>query len=680
MCKESEWQHIRGVGIVSRQKLHALGIDRPCHLLTHLPIRYEDRTRLTSLAEVVPGHGVLIQAQVSHVKKRVGRRSTLTVAVSDPSGTATLRFFHFNQRLMNLFSEGKWLRCYGEARLGPHGLELVHPDLEFLTPENQELIPDYLTAVYPTVAGLSQKRLRNWIDQALTAFNAGRLGGYQLRAEGLVAPLFDALTQVHRPPPGSMELVERRVELARRRLARDELLAQYLASRYAFHEQRLSAAECLRSGDDLAARLREQLDFELTGAQQRADEEIAGGLAKASPLRCLLQGDVGSGKTVVAALAAARAIGSGYQAALMAPTELLAHQHLRTLSKWFAMVGCQVLELTSSTPRKEREEIACRLSSGEPLFVVGTHALISEGMQVPRLALAIIDEQHRFGVSQRLALAGSGVHQLVMTATPIPRTLAMTLYADLDLCVLDEVPPGRQPVDTALVSETRRSELIRRLGREIRLGRQAYWVCPLIEESESLAIGAAEVAAKELAMLLAPIRVGLVHGRLSSLEKDQVMEQFSVGELDILVATTVIEVGVDVPNASLMVIENAERLGLAQLHQLRGRVGRGPRKSHCVLLYQGPLTTRARTRLETLRQTHDGFKIAEQDLLLRGPGEYMGTRQAGFAKLRVADFARDQDLLECAPQVGDHLVQKEPEQAQRLMEFWIEADRSYANA
>lgn len=680
MCKEGDWQNIRGVGTASREKLRLLGIDRPCHLLMHLPIRYEDRTQLTPLDELIPGRNVLIQGQVNHVRKQVGRRSTLLVVLSDSSGHVILRFFHFNRRLISLFTVGKRLRCYGESRVGPNGIELVHPELEFLTSERQEPIDDCLTAVYPSVAGLSQKRLRGWVGQALEAFSAGDLGGYRMSFDKSTQELADLFARIHRPDPGPQDLVERRVELARRQLARDELLAQYLGARHVRFEQEISLAECLRQGEPLASKLKDQLEFELTSAQQRADQKIALGLGMKSPLRCLLQGDVGSGKTVVAALAAARAIGSGFQAALMAPTELLAHQHVRTLRKWFEMLGHDVVAITASTPKREREKVVQRLSNDEPLFVVGTHALISEDIVIPRLALAIIDEQHRFGVGQRLALARSGVHQLVMTATPIPRTLAMTLYADLDLCVLDEAPPGRQPVDTALVSDERRSELIDRLGKEISLGRQAYWVCPLVEGSESLAIGAAEVAAKDLAERLQSMRVGIVHGRLGSSEKDRVMKQFSSGRLDILVATTVIEVGVDVPNASLMVIENAERLGLAQLHQLRGRVGRGSQKSHCVLLYHGPLTTRAKSRLEVLRRTNDGFEIAEQDLLLRGPGEYMGTRQAGFARLRVADFSRDQDLLINVPQVADHLVKEDPDQAHRLMGFWIDMDRSYANA
>lgn len=647
-----------------------------------MPLRYEDRTRVTPIGVLMPGASAVVVGEVLGSEVIRSRRTMLVVRLGDGTGYMTLRFFYFRPRMRERFARGSRWMCFGEVRAGPGGLELVHPTVRMLPVGVEPPVESNLTPVYPTVSGLSQTLLRRAVAQALDALRGGRLAAYELPAGHRGWPtLLEAFEHLHQPAPGTSPLEPDNP--ARRRLAFDELLAHHLALRRVRSERRTTSAPMLEAGWDVSQRLCAALPFALTGAQRRAAQEIATDLNGVHPMRRLLQGDVGSGKTVVAALAVAQAVGAGWQAALMAPTELLAEQHYRTLRNWFEAAQIPLGLLTGSTSSAERREWLERAERGEPLALIGTQALISDDVTLSRLALAVIDEQHRFGVGQRMALAGNGdsaAHQLIMTATPIPRTLAMTLYADMDVSILTERPPGRVPVVTAVMGEGRRSELVIRIGEVVAQGRQVYWVCPLIEESEVLDARAAEETAAKLVKVLPKVRVALIHGRLPTADKDAIMRRFVAGSIDLLVATTVIEVGVDVPNATLMVIENAERLGLAQLHQLRGRVGRGAGQSHCVLLYRAPLSMRARERLEAVRASDDGFEIAEADLRLRGPGELVGTRQAGLTRLRVADLIRDRDLLARVPRYAEELDSDAGGEAERLARFWLGEDLRYAAA
>ncbi len=677
------WSGIRGIGPRLAERLAKLGIDRPAALLTHLPLRYEDQTRVTAMGALHPGTEVLVAGEVLVAERVRARRRMLVVRLGDGTGYVTLRFFHFHDRLQKSLVRGARFACFGEVRAGPGGLEMVHPSLRRLTPEADAPASETLTPVYPAVGGLGQATLRRAVDQALAVLRSGGLEAYDLPPARADWPaLLPALEAVHHPRPEQGPPEPQGPVL--QRLAADELLAHYLVLRRLRNQSRSGHAASLAEGAGLVGRLREILPFELTAGQVRVAGEIAADLDASRPMRRLLQGDVGSGKTVLAALALVRAVGAGHQAAIMAPTALLAEQHMRTLSAWFDAIGIPVGLFTANVPAGERRRWRDRAAAGEPLVLVGTHALVAGENPLPRLALAVVDEQHRFGVGQRLALTGGeqgAVHQLVMSATPIPRTLAMTLYADLDVSVLDERPPGRVPVVTAVMSEARRDELIERIVEVIGSGRQVYWVCPLIEESEVLEAQAAEKTAEALAAALPSVKVALVHGRLRAAEKDAIMRRFVAGRIDLLVATTVIEVGVDVPNATLMVIENAERLGLAQLHQLRGRVGRGGTQSHCVLLYKPPIGERARKRLAAVRSSDDGFVIAEADLELRGPGELLGTHQAGFARMRVADLARDRALVARLPQRADRIAaDAPPAEVERLIQFWLGEDLRYADA
>ncbi len=677
------WSGIRGIGPRLAERLAKLGIGRPSALLTHLPLRYEDQTHVTPMGALHPGTEALVAGEILVAERVHTRRRMLVVRLGDGTGYVTLRFFHFHERMQKSLARGARFACFGEVRAGPGGLEMVHPSMRRLTPDADAPASETLTPVYPTVSGLGQATLRRAVDQALAGLSTGRVEAYELPPARKDWPdLVPALQAVHHPRPeeGPPEPGGPILQ----RLAADELLAHYLVLRQLRNQSRTGHAPSLAKGTEVAARLRKVLPFELTAGQVRVSGEVAADLDATRPMRRLLQGDVGSGKTVLAALALARAVGAGRQAAIMAPTALLAEQHMRTLSAWFDAVGIPAGLFTANVPAAERRRWRERAAAGEPLVLVGTHALVAGENPLPGLALAVVDEQHRFGVGQRLALTGGeqgAVHQLVMSATPIPRTLAMTLYADLDVSVLDERPPGRVPVVTAVMSEARRDELIERIVEVIGTGRQVYWVCPLIEESEILEAQAAEKTAEALAAALPAVKVALVHGRLPAAEKDAIMRRFVAGKIDLLVATTVIEVGVDVPNATLMVIENAERLGLAQLHQLRGRVGRGGAQSHCVLLYKPPLGERARKRLMAVRNSDDGFVIAEADLELRGPGELLGTHQAGFARMRVADLARDRTLIARLPQRAEQILKDAPPaEIEHLIEFWLGEDLRYANA
>lgn len=650
-----------------------------------LPLRYEDRTRVVPIGSLQAGMRAVIEGEILLNQIVFRRRRSLLVRLADGSGSLTLRFFHFSQAQREGLARGTRLRCHGEVRRGPQGLELVHPEYRRIVTFGEPL-SQTLTPIYPSNTGMTQGRWRIVVDRALRALVSD--GVVELLPASLLAraglpSLSEALQVVHRPPVGTeLPILAAGRHPAQRRLAFEELLAHHLALLQLRDRSRGETATPLPDAAGHEARLLATLPFALTGAQRRALAEVDRDLSGAVPMARLVQGDVGCGKTVIAAAAAARAIGSGRQVAFMAPTELLAEQHARVLTRWFRPLGVQVWLLNGSLGARERRAALAAAADGRAQLCVGTQALFQEQVHFRQLALAIIDEQHRFGVQQRLALACKAKdraqpHQLIMSATPIPRTLAMTLYADLDVSVIDELPPGRTPVRTVVVGAERRAETVARIDEACRAGRQAYWVCPLIEESEELDCQAAEETAVTLAEALPALRVELLHGRMPARRKDEVMQRFVAGEVQLLVATTVIEVGVDVPNANLMVIENAERMGLAQLHQLRGRVGRGTQQASCVLLYRGPLSEMARARLAAIRETNDGFRIARRDLELRGPGELLGRRQTGLAQLRVADLARDADLLDAVRACAAELLAASPERVAQLRARWIGAAEQY---
>ncbi|MDX1625994.1 MAG: ATP-dependent DNA helicase RecG [Wenzhouxiangellaceae bacterium] len=672
-----------GIGPAMAAKFHGLGIRRETDLLFHLPLRYEDRTRLTPLARVRPSTSALVAGRVVHQEVRQGRTRSLLVTLEDETGQLVLRFFRFYPSQRRQFAVGNRVLCFGEVRFGPGGFEMAHPEARSLRDGEAPRLPDHLTAVYPTTAGLGQSRLAGLIHDALDRALAGRLALPDPLSDAGLPALTEALVAIHRPRADADldALVDGR-HPAVQRLALEELVAQHVAMARLQRARDRQHAEPLSDADGMAARLVAAFPFEPTGAQRRVIAEIDADLSSERPMRRLLQGDVGSGKTLVAAAALARAIGSGRQAALVAPTEILAEQHLRTLSEWFVPLGIEPVWLAGKVQGAARRDALEKLAGGAPL-AVGTHALFQAGVTFRDLRLVVVDEQHRFGVGQRLALAEKGSdgaripHQLVMTATPIPRTLAMTAWAGLEVSVIDELPPGRKPVTTALVDARRRDEVVERIRVALAEGRQAYWVCPLVEESDLLEAEAAETTAAELERALPGTPVGLVHGRMKPADKQAVMQAFKNGRTRLLVATTVIEVGVDVPKASLMIIENAERMGLSQLHQLRGRVGRGDERAACVLMYRGPLGELARARLEVMRETTDGFRIAEKDLELRGPGEVLGTRQTGMLKYRVADLLRDADLVERVEELAGRL---EAADEDRLIDRWVGDAGRFADA
>lgn len=712
--------------------LARLGLHGPDDLVLHLPLRYEDETRLVPIGSLVHGSSAQIQATVTRAEVTRGRRA-LQVWVNDGTGELQLRFLHFYPSQLTQLQPGRLVRAYGELRVGLFGREMVHPRYRMVSEDTP--LPDRLTPVYPTVAGLGQATLRREIDRALadcrwqdtlppallTALmseaGAGKPASGRSGADPVASllaglpPLLESLRLIHHPPPGTDldALLERRTP-ACQRIVLEELVAQQLSLRRARQLRAGQRGQPLANRDGEAALLA-SLPFALTGAQRRVCDEIAADLARQQPMNRLLQGDVGSGKTVIAALAAMVAVGSGWQATLMAPTEILARQHYERLSPWLEPLGVRVGWLAGSLGAAAKRRVKQAVAAGEVDVLIGTHALIEDSVVFPRLALAIVDEQHRFGVAQRLALRGEGTrdagtaaeeveragaaqdtaqaaagqdgflpHQLMMTATPIPRTLAMTFYADLDVSVIDELPPGRQPVTTKLIADSRRDQVVENVGRWVAEGRQAYWVCPLVEESEALDLQNAIDTREQLQAALSQVRTGLVHGRLSAAEKDEVMAAFKAGEIDLLVATTVIEVGVDVPNASLMVIEHAERFGLSQLHQLRGRVGRGTAQSLCVLLYRHPPGAIARERLATMRQTQDGFEIARRDLELRGPGELLGARQSGAMLLRFADLGRDAPLVDIAHALSERLLEARPDVVEAHLDRWLRRRERFLDA
>ncbi len=668
------------MGPAVAERLARLHIARPEDLLFLLPQRYEDRTRLVPLGALRPGRRVVAEGDVALAEVSHRRRRSLLVRLTDGTGQLTLRFFHFSRAQQQSLPAGARVRCYGEVRPGPGGPEMVHPEYRVLSPGVAAPLEDRLTPVYPTVEGLSQFRLRDLTRQALERLLPTLADQFVGDPDEPLPSLADALAYVHRPPPGAdLDLLSSGMHPYQRRLALEELLAHHLALRLIRERARQDAAAPLPASRPEALQLRRQflasLGFELTRGQRQALADIDADLANPCPMMRLVQGDVGCGKTVVAAAAALLAVAHGQQVAIMAPTELLAEQHRDSFSRWFKPLGIPLAWLSGSLKPAARQQCYAAIADGSAQVIVGTHALFQEGLSYHRLALVIVDEQHRFGVHQRLKLMEKGTralkpHQLVMTATPIPRTLAMTLYADLDSSVIRELPPGRQPVATVVLPDRRRPEVVARVQAACRAGARVYWVCPLIEESEYLESEAAEPTAAALAEALPDVRIGLVHGRMAATDKDRVMKAFAAGELQLLVATTVIEVGVDVPAATLMIIENAERLGLSQLHQLRGRVGRGRDTSTCLLLYRSPLAPMARARLEVLRSTNDGFVVAQRDLELRGPGEVLGTRQTGLMQLRVADLVRDADLMPLVQQLANQLGAEPGNIGLELMSRW----------
>ncbi|HMW51807.1 MAG TPA: ATP-dependent DNA helicase RecG [Zoogloea sp.] len=663
-----------GVGPQLAGRLARLDIFGPQDLILHLPLRYEDETRVTMLADVRPGCAAQCEVTVLHCEVQLRPRRQLVARAADASGEVSLRFVHFYPSQQKQLAPGARLRVFGEVRPGFFGAEMIHPRVRPVA--EGESLPESLTPVYPTTAGLAQSALRKLIGGAMRHHPPREdLPDEVVRRLDLMA-LPDALHLLHAPPPSlaAVELEDRH-HPAWQRIKLDELLAQQISLRRAYAARRAKNAPPLPAVDTLTRALLTELPFSLTGAQRRAWDEIARDLAAAHPMQRLLQGDVGSGKTCVAALAMLRAAENGRQAVLMAPTEILAEQHYRKLAGWLAPLGLEVAWLSGSRRKREREALIARLAAGELLLAVGTHALIEDPVSLPGLALAVVDEQHRFGVRQRLALRekgrGGAPHMLMMSATPIPRTLAMSYYADLDVSVVDELPPGRTPIVTKLVAEARRDEVIRRVHDACVAGRQAYWVCPLIEESEALQLKTAEESFALLAAALPDLKVGLVHGRLRNDEKSATMAAFVAGEIHVLVATTVIEVGVDVPNASLMVIEHAERFGLAQLHQLRGRVGRGAHASACILIYAQPLSQTGRERLKAIYEHADGFVIAREDLRIRGPGEFIGARQSGVPLLRHADLEADADLVAVARDLAETLLRDAPAVADAITARWF---------
>ncbi len=663
-------------------RLQRLGIESIQDLLFHLPARYEDRTQLKPLGELQAGNEVLIQGTVELSEVRYGRRRMLLTRISDGTGFLTLRFFHFSAAQQKSLSRGTIIRCFGETRRSGPDLEIVHPEYQIINPGSSTVIEQTLTPVYPTTEGLHQLSLRRYTQQAvnLLAQQAERLPELldTPACRNMKLPLLaESLQYIHRPPRNAnIRQLQRGMHPMQRRLALEELLSHHLSIRQLRKRGKNNHSLSIKDANEITADFIKELPFSLTNAQQRVIGEIFTDLGRDTAMQRLLQGDVGSGKTIVAALAALATLRAGYQVALMAPTELLAEQHLQTLSKWLTPLNINISLLSGKLPVAKKRDVLSAIASGETQLVVGTHALFQDDSQFMQLGLIIVDEQHRFGVHQRLALREKGrqgnfiPHQLIMTATPIPRTLAMTAYADLDTSIIDELPPGRQPVETAVMSDAKRDEIIQAVKKACQDGRQVYWVCTLIEDSEALQCQAAEATAELLSQALDGLRIGLIHGRMKAAEKESVMDDFRRGNIDILVATTVIEVGVDVPNASLMIIENAERLGLAQLHQLRGRVGRGSTASACVLMYQGKLSANGRARLAAMRETSDGFEIARRDLELRGPGELLGTRQTGLLQLRIADLARDADLLEQVPGLATEIEANSPHLIPLLIRRW----------
>lgn len=673
-------QSLHGVGPALKARLEHLGIHRVEDILFHLPLRYQDRTRLTPIAAARPGQDVVIEGNVRLADVVYGRRRSLVVRVEDDSGLITLRFFHFNAGQKNNLEPGVRIRCFGEVRNGASGLEMYHPEYQRLGADELVPVEQNLTPIYPSTDGISQRIWQKLSLQALTMMSSG----VTELLTNEYSDLADSLAYLHNPPPDApQELIRAGRHPAQLALAFEELVAHNLALLATRQTLQRAGAPPFREGQSALQKLIHGLPFLLTSAQHRVVTEISADLRAELPMLRLVQGDVGSGKTVVAACAAIQATASGYQVAIMAPTDILAQQHLASFTEWLAPLDIRCGFLSGKLSAGDRRSVLEDIASGQVQVAVGTHALFQDAVDFDRLGLVIVDEQHRFGVHQRLALTHKvdpdygRPHQLIMTATPIPRTLSMVAYADLDCSVIDELPPGRQSISTALIDSDRRPQVLARVGEACAAGRQVYWVCTLIEESEQLQAQAAEVTAREMTAALPGVSVGLIHGRMHGRDKDAVMARFNAGDIQLLVATTVIEVGVDVPNASLMIIENPERLGLAQLHQLRGRVGRGTEASYCLLLYQKPLSRASRERLSIMRESSDGFYIAERDLALRGPGEVLGTRQTGLLEFRVAKLEVHGDLVPAVQEKALAINRGQPAVASALIARWLGSASDY---
>ncbi|NQX87385.1 MAG: ATP-dependent DNA helicase RecG [Halioglobus sp.] len=677
-------QTLRGVGPKLAKKLAEYGIRYVEDLLFHLPLRYQDRTRITTIAAAREGHDLVIEGEVRAADVVFRRRRSLVVRLQDGTGMITLRFFHFSAAQKDSLQNGNRLRCFGQVRRGSSGLEMYHPEYRQVGEDNAP-VEENLTPIYPTTEGIGQNKWRDLCQQALTRLHGTQVKELLPENSQYAYAMSNALQYLHTPPPDAplAELGEGN-HPAQLRLALEELVAHNLSLFRLREGQRKAGAPPLPHNTEQLDVFFNSLPFTATAAQQRVLREIRADLARCIPMMRLVQGDVGSGKTLVAAGAALQAIGNGYQVAMMAPTEILAEQHWRSFSDWFEPLGISMEWLSGRSKGSRRSKALNRIANGKASLTIGTHALFQDDVAFAKLGLVIVDEQHRFGVHQRLALTHKALpeqgqpHQLIMTATPIPRTLSMVAYADLDCSVIDELPPGRATVTTVLVDNKRRDKVIQRVAAACEEGRQAFWVCTLIEESDALQVQAAQATAAELRTLLGHLRIGLVHGRMKPVDKEIVMAAFKAGELSLLVATTVIEVGVDVPNASLMVIENPERLGLAQLHQLRGRVGRGTQASHCVLLYQTPLSDNSRQRLSVLRESSDGFYIAERDLEQRGPGEVLGTRQTGLMAFRVAELPAHGHLLDEVQSLAETIRRDFPENVDLLIQRWTGSRQQFA--
>jgi len=678
---------LKGVGPKMAENLEKLGIEKVQDLLFHLPLRYQDRTRIYPIGSTQHGQEVMIQGVVEHSEIVFRRRRMMICTVSDNTGTITLRFFHFSNAQQQALSPGTKISCFGEVRIGTSTREMVHPEYKILKTDSAPILTDALTPIYPTTKGLQQRSLLRLVDEAISQLdNLDDLIPEKVSQEYQLSSLKTALHTLHKPTSelSAIQLLERN-HPCQQRLIFEELLAHHLSLRKLREQQKQAQGIPLHFEQTYFKTLLESLPFDLTGAQKKVIQEINNDLHQAWPMSRLVQGDVGSGKTLVAAAAALSAIEAGYQVALMAPTEILAEQHTKSFSEWLTPLNLNVSMISGKQKVAAKREALENISSGNSHLVIGTHALFQNDVHFQKLGLIIIDEQHRFGVHQRLALREKGKqadfypHQLVMTATPIPRTLAMTTYADMDYSVIDELPPGRTPIKTVVISNTRRPEIVERIDSVCDDGSQVYWVCTLIEESEALQCQNAEETWALLKEALPNLNIGLIHGRMKSDEKEQIMAEFKAGNINLLVATTVIEVGVDVPNASLMIIENAERLGLAQLHQLRGRVGRGSRSSSCVLMYQSPLSQNGKRRLEALRNSNDGFEIAKIDLEIRGPGEVFGTRQTGELQFRIADLMEDQHLLPKIQQAAQTFLKQYPDNVEPLIDRWIKHADDYAS-
>ncbi|EMY46380.1 ATP-dependent DNA helicase RecG [Glaesserella parasuis] len=680
---------LSGVGAAISEKLSRIGINNVQDLLFHLPLRYEDRTRITPIADVRPESFATVEGFVQLTEVQFGRRPILSTTISDGTSKITLKFFNFNAGMKNSLATGVRVKAFGEIKRGRFMAEMHHPEYQIIRGNQPLELAETLTPIYPTTEGLKQASLRKLTDQALALLE--RVQVAELLPDEFNPhkySLKEALQLLHRPPPSvSSELLDKGEHPAQKRLIFEELLAHNLAMQQVRMGVQQHFAEPLRYQTDLKQRFLATLPFQPTNAQSRVTAEIEQDLAKPFPMMRLVQGDVGSGKTLVAALAALLAIDNGKQVALMAPTEILAEQHAHNFANWLRPFGIEVGWLAGKVKGKARTAQLEAIKNGDVQMIIGTHALFQDQVEFNNLALVIIDEQHRFGVHQRLTLREKGAkgdvypHQLIMTATPIPRTLAMTVYADLDTSIIDELPPGRTPITTVAISEDRRDEVVRRVYQACKNEkRQAYWVCTLIDESEVLEAQAAAAIAEDLQRALPDLRIGLVHGRMKPQEKQAIMAEFKAADIDLLVATTVIEVGVDVPNASLMIIENSERLGLAQLHQLRGRVGRGATASHCVLMYKAPLGKISTKRLQVLRDSQDGFVIAEKDLEIRGPGEVLGTKQTGMAEFKIANLMRDRKMIPLVQSYAKQLTLKYPDTAKQLIRRWLDEKTVYSNA